>query len=203
MSSLHRFLAVSLFLVCSFACPRLHAESMRLAVDWGRALALGESWVHDRKHHKDHASPIASLRHDSDDDESSFLGTNPRFSIVLRDWEGGHHLAGGLLSVTDAIRMSRSSRMLLSRMTMTSGQVMPFVQFGAGQWRVDKDMQPFLPKDVELAALLGCGFDFALTHNLAVALETDWTILYRETREATNIGAAHIFSSFAALRWEL
>src|SRR5262249_36918658 len=117
--------------------------------------------------------------------------------------EGGHRLAGGYMSVTDAIRMSRSTRMLVGRVAMTSGMVMPFLQIGAGQWRVDKDMQPYLPKDSELAALVGAGFEIGIAQKLAVAVETDWTILYRETREATNIDTAHIFSAFAALRLEL
>jgi len=201
MRSLIRLVAVSLFLIGLFACPCARAE-MLLKVDWGRAVTDASSWLRSQGHSKDRSSPIGSLRRGIDEDVS-VLGTDPRMALILRDWEGGHRLAGGYMSVTDAIRMSRSTRMLVGRIALTSGLVMPFIQLGAGQWRVDKDMQPFLPKDSELAALAGGGFEIGIARKLAFALETDFTLLYRETREATNIDTAHIFSAFAAVRLEL
>ena len=202
MSELRRFAAAALFLSCLIFPVRARAESMRLHVNWGALVPTTQTWLRSQTHNKDHASPIASLRRVVDD-ESAVFGTNPRVALILRDWEGGHRLAGGYLSVTDAIRMSRSSRMLMGRVSLTSGFIMPFVQFGAGQWRVDKDMQPYLPGDVSIAAMLGGGFEIGIAHKLALAVETDWTVLYRETREASNIDAAHIFAAFGAVRLEL
>src|SRR5438477_12186585 len=87
--------------------PRLH-------VDWG-SLTRAVEGLRVRIHA--HAASDAGR----DTDRARVVTTElaPWFespttvlSVVARDWEGASHLAGGPLSSSDAIRTSRSSRML-------------------------------------------------------------------------------------------
>src|SRR5260221_12165788 len=88
--------------------------------------------------------------------------------------------------------------MFITRVRIADGRLAPFAQVGLGQWRIDTDLMPSLPRDVELAAQLGGGFELALAKLAAVALEVDYTLLYRETHEPQMVFAPQVLSMFVA-----
>jgi hypothetical protein len=90
--------------------------------------------------------------------------------------------------------------MVLSRVRLANGRFTPFLQVGVGQWRVDTDLVPYLPRDVEIAEQTGGGFEFALTRNAVIAVEGDYTILYREQHEPQMVADARPWVTFVAAR---
>jgi hypothetical protein len=104
------------------------------------------------------------------------VGLAPRMSVVARDW-GASQLLVGNLTLTDQLRLTRSSRMVVSRVRLAEGRLVPFAQLGIGEWRVDRSLVPTLPLNQQLAAEAGAGFELTVTPSLAVALEADWTLL--------------------------
>jgi hypothetical protein len=133
---------------------------------------------------------------------SAWFGVAPKVSLVARDWGTARSLAGGPLAVTDAIRVSRSSRMVLSRIRLGEGRVVPFTQLGLGQWRVDTEMVPHLPRNVELAAQFGAGVEMRLYRGWELAAETDLTVLYREVHEPQQLTTPRMWGAFLASRVE-
>jgi hypothetical protein len=123
----------------------------------------------------------------------------PQLALVARDWGGAQPLIGRL-SVTDTLRLSRSSRMVVGRLRLFDGIVAPFAQAGVGQWRVDTDVLPVLPRDVELAGQLGGGLEFSADANSTIGLEADYTILYREQHEPQMISGPHLWGTYLAAR---
>jgi hypothetical protein len=79
---------------------------------------------------------------------------------------------------------------------------MPFVQVGLGQWRIDTDLLPTAPHDVETAGQLGGGVEVSLGEGAAIAVEADGTILYREQHEAQMVCQPHVWNSILAARFE-
>jgi hypothetical protein len=128
-----------------------------------------------------------------------WFGVSPHVSIVARDW-GGAQLLLGHLTLTDQLRLSRSSRMFVSRVRLADGRFAPFAHVGIGQWRVDTDLMPVLPRDVELATQLGLGFEIAFARQAALALEGDYTILIRDQHEPQMVAAPHLLGAFLAGR---
>jgi hypothetical protein len=126
-------------------------------------------------------------------------GLTPNVSLVARDWGGAQLLVGHLL-LTDQIRLSRSMRMVLTRVRLADERIAPFAQIGLGQWRVDTDLMPALPRDTELAAQLGGGFELKLGWRSVVAFEIDYTMLYREAREPEQLVAPRVLGAFVASR---
>ncbi len=104
------------------------------------------------------------------------VGAEPRISLVARDWSGSRVLVGDMLA-TDELRPSRSNRMVVSRLRLAEGRVVPFAQVGVGQWRVDPTIMPLLPREQDLAAQGGFGFELMLSRATALAVEADWTLL--------------------------
>jgi hypothetical protein len=126
-------------------------------------------------------------------------GLSPHLSLVARDWGGTEALFGGM-TVRDQVRLSRSSRMMISRVRFMEGRFAPFFEVGLGQWRVDTDLMPVLPRDTELAAQIGGGFELHVWSRFALALEVDHFILYREQHEPQMITAPHVWGSFIGAR---
>ena len=90
--------------------------------------------------------------------------------------------------------------MVLSRIRLANGRFTPFVQVGIGQWRVDTDLVPYLPRDVEIAEQTGGGFEFALSRSAVIAVEADYTILYREQHEPQMVAEPRPWVTFVAAR---
>ncbi len=130
-------------------------------------------------------------------DVERWLGVTPHVSLVARDWSGVQLLMGGHVSLTDQLRLSRSSRMVVSRVRLADGRLAPFMQLGLGQWRVDTDLVPVLPRDVELATQMGGGFELRLAPRWRLAIEYDYTVLYREERGPEQI-SPRIWGAFLA-----
>jgi hypothetical protein len=177
---------------------RAHADDgLRVSVRWDKladlmrngALLPGESLHPLYEHRTAAASGIEPRR----------FGVSPHLSLVARDWNGAQLLLGHL-TLTDQVRLSRSSRMVLTRVRIAEGRLMPFAQAGLGQWRVDTDWMPVLPHDVELAGQLGGGFELAVGQGARIALEADYTILYREQHEPQMVSAPHLWGAFFAAR---
>jgi hypothetical protein len=76
--------------------------------------------------------------------------------------------------------------MVVVRVGLGGGRIVPFVHLGAGQWR-DPD-QHVLDSPLEVAGEAGAGFDAKLTRHLSCAVEYDYTTLYRETGNALATG---------------
>ncbi len=182
----------ALSLLATSACAD---DRMGFSVDWtkladvlrGEDLLPRETW-----------RPLLEQRTGSSPD-SPWIGTSPHLSLVARDWSGAQLLVGHLL-LTDQMRLSRSCRMVLTRLRLVDGHFSPFLQVGFGQWRVDTDLMPFLPRDVELAEQSGGGFELAMSSNAAIALEADYTILYREEREPQMVAERRPWVTFVAAR---
>ena len=96
--------------------------------------------------------------------------------------------------------MSRSSRMVVTRFRLADGRIAPFAHVGLGQWRVDTDLMPVLPNDIELATQVGGGFEIALSRRATLAVEADDTILMRATHEPQTIPGPHVWGTFLAAR---
>jgi hypothetical protein len=173
-------------------------DGVRVSVRWGKLADLlhdgawlfpRESWPGLLERKTASGSGVEPRRY----------GVSPHLSLVARDW-GGAQLIVGHLMLTDEVRLSRSSRMVLTRVRIAEGRLMPFVQAGLGQWRVDTDWMPVLPRDVELAGQLGGGFELGIGRGALVALEADYTILYREQHEPQMVSAPHLWGTFFAAR---
>lgn len=124
---------------------------------------------------------------------------SPQLSVVARDWSGAQPIVGNL-ALTDRMRLSRSSRMVISRLRFTDGGVVPFAQAGIGQWRVDTDLMPVLPPDTEPAGALGAGLEFCVDQSAVLGVETDYTILYRQQHEPQMISGPHLWGTYFAAR---
>jgi hypothetical protein len=170
-------------------------DRVGISVDWGKLaevlrvggpMLAGESLLPVRER-------VASTP------ESRWFGASPHLSLVARDWSGAQVLFGHLC-LTDQVRLSRSSRMILSRVRLAQGRIAPFAQAGLGQWRVDTDLMPVLPRDVALAGQIGGGFELAIGPSVTVALEADYTVLYREQHEPQMISGPHLWGTFFAAR---
>ncbi len=128
------------------------------------------------------APPVVDLtlpRRTAESPQSSvapWIGAVPRLSLVARDWGESKPLVGDL-GLTELLRTTRSSRMVVTRVRLADGRIAPFAQLGLGEWRVDTILLPSLPEESELAAQTGVGFEFALSPATALAFESDWTVL--------------------------
>ena len=187
----------------SALAPEAKADAVRLTVDWNRVLKQGESWVIAQAETEREPAPRSlDLTRSTSSAAlgSAWVGVAPNVSLVARDWGAARRLAGGPLALTDALRVSRSCRMVMTRMRLGEGRLVPFAQLGLGQWRVDTDFVPHLPRDVELAAQFGAGVEMRLLPGWELAAETDLTVLYREEHEAQQISVPRMWGTFLASR---
>lgn len=197
-----RLLAAAFGIAVSLVATRARADDAstpRLSIDWGKlaealrdgsAALFAHRWNRGRLE-RNVPTPAPG--------EWKWLGDSPQMSLVARDW-GATQLIAGRLTVTDQMRLSRSIRMVVTRVRLGDGRIMPFAQLGLGQWRIDTDLLPALPRDVELAAQAGGGFELALAPHARIAIEIDYTVLYRETHEPQMVTAPHVLGTFVAAR---
>ena len=193
-------LAVAFATLAVFAPTRAYAadEFSRLHLDWDKlsdAIRTGGVALFPRES----AVGRSPLTLEASQPERWFGGT-PHVSLVARDWSGVQLLVGGHVALTDQYRLTRSSRMIVSRVRLADGRVAPFAQLGLGQWRVDTDFVPILPRDTELATQLGGGFEVKLASRWLLAVEMDCTVLYREQHEPQMVSSPHVWGAFLASR---
>jgi hypothetical protein len=119
-------------------------------------------------------------------------------SVIARDWDAAQLLVGHLAPIDQVLR-ERSKRMLLMRRRLADGPLVPFLQLGLGQWRVDPDM-PAIPHDVVLAGQLGGGAELRLTRWSSIAAEAECTVINPARSDALWIRTSAIWSSFLAAR---
>ncbi len=191
---------VAVLVTVALGAPRTAEASpvATLDVDWDR---LAEA-VRDARHFfgdRETKSEQARARATQDAGEPRGFGLSPHLSLVARDW-GGAEALFGRMTVSDQVRLSRSSRMVISRVRFLDGRFTPFIDLGLGQWRLDPDLMPVLPRDTEIAAQIGGGFELRIWSRFALALELDHTILYRAQHEPQMITAPHLWGSFVGAR---
>jgi hypothetical protein len=170
--------------------------SMRLRVDWAsfadtyRTMTAGSA---------SHLSDAASTARIVTSEASAWFGSGLTVSILLRDWQGATHLAGGPMAVTDAIRASSASRMLVTRVGLGGGRLLPYLHVGAGQWREPEQRLLFAP--VEVAGEAGGGLEARVAPWCAVAVEYDWTAVYIDDHRNNGI-APQMSGVFAVARFD-
>jgi hypothetical protein len=173
-------------------------EGIALRIDWallGPLLQQGALTFQPRE-----TQPAPQERYaGGNPDTSPWLGTSLRVSLVARDW-GSSQVLWGHLSLSDQLRLTRSTRMAVSRVRFANGRIVPFGQLGVGEWRVDQTLIPTLPGDAHPAAQLGGGVEIEIAPRAKVALESDCTMLYRESREPETLAVAHVVSALLAAR---
>ena len=173
-------------------------EGPRVSIHWGRLAAAlrdagplfsPEAWF-------PHAWGNAGV---TSPDRTPGVHMSPQLSVVARDWGAAQALIGPL-ALTDRLRLSRSSRMVISRLRISGGSVIPFAQAGLGQWRIDTDLLPVMPRDVELAGQVGGGVELRISQSSTVGFEADYTILYREQHEPQMLSGPHLWATYFAAK---
>jgi hypothetical protein len=176
------------------------ADESRATLDWARMLSGAHAWVGRNAERAERGDLLGETpRQAVSTFGTAWFGVAPTVTIVARDW-GQSHLLSGRLSVTEAMRLSRSSRMVVSRLRLAGGRITPFSQVGLGEWRIDRDLLPQAPRDVELAAQMGGGFEMQLVPGWELALESTATLIYREAREPQNVPTPRLFGTMLASR---
>jgi hypothetical protein len=132
---------------------------------------------------------------------TAWFGLAPTFSLVARDWSSAYKVAGSgdRLALVDALRLTSSTRMVLSRVRVNDSRISPFAQVGLGQWRTDPYLLPLTARYTEIAAQAAAGVELRIIGTWQIALETTMTMLYRESRD-DSMPAAQIWSSTFASR---
>ncbi len=195
----HRGLAAILLLaglLCPF--PASADDVARNPVDWDKQLGLvlhegtssllpHESWHADGADQTRGGPPLP------------WLGLTPHIALVARDW-GVSQVLWGHLAVTDQLRLSHSSRMVVTRLRLADGRVSPFTHVGVGQWRADTSVVPVLRSDVQLASQMGGGFEIEIAPSAVIALEADCTVLYHEGRDPQTVASGQLWSTLLAAR---
>lgn len=179
-----------------------------VAVDWGRLLAELDAYARYGAER-----PVASAPQQAAAERTSqpyvqnagnaWFGVAPRVSFVARDWGGSYRLTGDRLSLVDAMRLSSSTRMVLSRVRFGdfgTTRITPFTQAGFGQWRTDPAILPFMPRATEVAAQLGGGVEVNVARNWQLACETSGTFFIRDGRE--DLRQTMLWSATLATRME-
>jgi hypothetical protein len=186
----------------SLAAGSAHAEgSFQLTVDWSKLDAVlrdgSASFLPRESANSTSFQPVPTAGDRAH--PAKWFGFSPQLSLVARDWSGARAIFGQL-ALSDQLRLSRSSRMIVSRVRLVDGRVAPFVHGGLGQWRVDTDLLPVLPRDVEVAGQFGAGVEVSFSRTAVVAVEGDHTILIRQDHEPQMVCSPHLWGSFLAAR---
>lgn len=131
---------------------------------------------------------------------NAWFGVAPSVALVARDWGTAYRLAGDRLSLVDAMRLSESTRMVMSRVRLSNTRVTPFAQLGVGQWRTDTNLMPVFKRTTDIAGQVGGGVEIRLTESWQIACESAATLLIRDTREADNLPYTRLWSATFASR---
>lgn len=112
---------------------------------------------------------------------NAWFGVAPKVTLVARDWSSSTRLMGDKMGFIENLRLAQSTRMVVGRVRLDSAnaRVIPFVQMGVGQWRVDRRYVPTMPLSVEVAGQLGAGFELRVSRRVQIAAEMTATRLIR------------------------
>jgi hypothetical protein len=180
-----------------------HADPLRLHVDWGRTLEQGQQWLLAGARAKVslemQAGVGSSGASHAEEPATPWLGIAPHLSVLGRDWNESY-LFLGRLSATDVFRLTQSNRMLLTRVRFGDGIVVPFAQLGFGQWRVDTNVMPGWAGDTEVAAQVGAGVELRIMNVYSLAIESDYTVLYRDRWQPQDLPYPRFWGATAATR---
>ncbi|HEY3817426.1 MAG TPA: hypothetical protein VGL81_09660 [Polyangiaceae bacterium] len=199
--SVRRHLVTAILALTTSFTPSVAAadDGLRFSVDWDKlAVVLHEGAAAFLPHEPLHTETVDQAQGKPE----SFFGTSPRLALVARDW-GVSQVLWGHLAVTDQFRLSRSSRMVVTRLRLADGRFAPFVHIGVGQWRADTSVVPTLSNDVDLAGQLGGGFELEVAPQAVVALEADCTVLYREGHDPdalASLASGQLWATVLAAR---
>jgi hypothetical protein len=145
------------------------------------------------------AAPERGVKLNVQDTTNDLVTFRPTVSLVARDWGSSFRVAGERLALVDALRLTASTRMVLTRFRMTDARISPFAQVGLGQWRTDPYLLPLTPSYMELAAQAAGGIELRLMGSWQIALESTMTSIYRERSDST-MPSPHVWSSTFASR---
>ncbi|AKV03528.1 hypothetical protein AKJ09_10191 [Labilithrix luteola] len=187
-----------------------HAEP-HVGIDWGKLLVDIDHYARTGSENPDRANAassgrVALLQSErfgqplTQNSGNAWFGVAPSVSFVARDWGQTYRLAGDRLSLVDGMRLSSSTRMVLTRVRLSNTRVTPFAQLGVGQWRTDTTILPFTPRSIEIAAQIGGGVEAQISRNWQIACEAGGTLLIRDEREADAIPTTKMWSTMLASR---
>jgi hypothetical protein len=88
-------------------------------------------------------------------------------------------VTGNRTLLLDDLRPSGSMRMVMMRVG-SDARLSPFLQAGAGQWRIDPVMFPNIPRLTSYAGQVAAGFELRATDALTIGGEAQYNVLYRE-----------------------
>ena len=191
-----------------------HADESRASVDWMTKLVQLDHYVRTGEQQIAPPPPAPSTSGDrpvstgepyEQNPGNAWFGVAPRVSFVARDWASSLRLHGDRLSLVDAMRLSQSTRMIVTRVRFGDvgvSRVTPFAQVGLGQWRTDTNIMPLTPRSTEIAGQAGGGFEIQVSRTWQLAVESSMTALYREQREDTSIPQTRFWSAMFASRFE-
>lgn len=185
-----------------------YAEDRRAAFDWGTFLVQADAFARGASEKPNTPAPTPAAQADrapqpfEGNGGNAWFGVAPRVTLVARDWGSAYRLAGDRLSLADTLKLSSSTRMILSRARLSDTRVTPFVQLGLGQWRTDPNLLPLMPRNTELAAQFGGGVEIHVTRNWELCAESALTAIYREQREPQNLPTTKLWSAMIASRVE-
>lgn len=134
---------------------------------------------------------------------NAWFGVAPSVTLVARDWGNAFRLAGDQMGLTDAMRLSSSTRMVISRVRLAdnrTSRITPFAQLGFGQWRTDTNILPQYKYSIQVAAQFGGGVELSLAKNWQIACETSATVFIRDERGAEDLPATKMWSTTIASR---
>ena len=179
-------------------------------VDWVKALV---DLDHIARGSSERPAPVATTRQQpgrlapTTDDPSpqnmgnAWFGVAPRVTLVARDWASSTRLAGDRLGFVEEVRLATSTRMVVGRLRLNGPRFTPFLPAGLGQWRVDRNYVPLLPRTIEIATQLGAGFEMRLARRWQLAAETSVTTLFLDGQNHT-LPQTMLWSTLVASRLE-
>jgi hypothetical protein len=187
-----------------------HAETGRATIDWARFLVELDAYA---RHGAEKQTAVTTSATHAERTQQLFVqtagnawfGVAPRVSLVARDWGNSYRISGDQLSVVDAMRLTSSTRMVMSRVRfgdIGTTLITPFAQLGFGQWRTDSKFLPLTPSSTEIAAQVGGGLELHVTRSFHVACETSATMFIRDEREAGALPQTRLWSTTLASRLE-
>ncbi len=186
-------LATSLSAVSASAEP-LNEIIPRLINDGGWLTAHYPGQPVDKEH------PSLFTRHEPSAAPTAFIGSELHIAVLARDWREAYSLTDGRALLFDRVRLIRSSRMAVTRVSMAGGKLLPYVEMSFGQWRADVDLVPWLKSDTEVAGQIALGFEMHIAPRCAFAWDVEETQIYVDQEK--NVPATRLVASFAALRAE-